>query len=98
MAQGYVIYCNYGEYDDYVELPLFFCPIKFEADLFLEALNNKEKPYYDKVIEFFKKRHAIGAKLCENEQEFADMYLPRDLGFGYHPVEVLTLMEQHHAT
>ena len=33
---GYVIYVCYGEYDDYNEVPMFFCFMEMEAHLFMD--------------------------------------------------------------
>jgi hypothetical protein len=97
METGYVIYASYGEYDDYTELPLFFCPTKMEVDMFTEALNKKEKPYWDKVVATWKKRFE-GLASAIKEEEFIEMFMPRDISFGYHEIEIMTLFRQHPAT
>ena len=97
MENGYVIYAAYGEYDDYTELPLFFCPTEMEVDMFIEALNKKEKYYWDMVVDIWKQRFEGLAKAIKDD-EFIEMFMPRDIHFGYHEIKVLTVLQQHPAT
>lgn len=97
MNTGYVIYASYGEYDDCAEIPMFFCTMEMEAYLFIEALENKEQPYWQKVIDFFRARAG-----CSNsdisDEEIEKYRMPDDLGFGINKVEILSLMDKHPAT
>ena len=97
MNTGYVIYASYGEYDDYNEIPMFFCNMEMEAHLFIEALENKEQPYWQKVIDFFRARAGCSNSNISDE-EIEQYRMPSDLGFGLSKVEVLSLMDKHPAT
>ena len=98
MENGYVIYASYGEYDDYTEIPMFFCPTKMEAELFVEAFENKEQPYWQKINKFFRKWYGHENNPCISDEDINEFYIPGDLSFGIKDVEVLTLMEKHPAT
>lgn len=87
--KAYVISVTYGEYDDFNSIPLFVCMMDVERDLFLEALNNRESPYYDKVVNYFHKEYP-----CSDR----DSCIPHDIGFDWKEVELLTLMQHHPAT
>ena len=95
---GYVIYACYGEYDDYNEVPMFFCSMEMEAHLYMEALENQEQPYWQKVIDFFRKRAGCEGSTAISDEEIEKYRMPSDLGFGLNKVEVLSLMEKHPAT
>ena len=73
--KSFVICGTWGEYDDFTRVPMFVCHDEDEAIMFVEALNNKEEEYFEKVIDFF-----------EEEQ-----YVSSDIYFEYHSLEVLKL-------
>ena len=87
--KSYVICATYGEYDDFNLIPVFVCPTAMELDLFIEALNNKEQPYWEKVVDFFAKFYPT------TDREHC---VPEDVGFESHEVDLLTLCHQHPAT
>ena len=59
----YLIYISYGEgFETYgwsIEIPMFVCKTQDERDLFIDALENKENPYWDKVVEKLTERDAL---------------------------------------
>lgn len=81
--KAYVIGVTYGEYDDFTHIPMFVCYMKMEAELFLDALENREEPYWGQVVNYFT---SYGA----------DYVVPEDIGFNLTEVDVLTLCERHH--
>ena len=83
----YVISATWGEYDDCTSVPLFVCVMDIERDLFLDALNKRESPYYDKVVDYFHKEYP-----CTDR----DSCVPVGLGFDWKKVELLSLNSQHH--
>ena len=87
--KAYVISATYGEYDDFNSIPLFVCLMDMERDLFLEALNNRESPYYDKVVDYFHKEYPCSER---------DSCVPDGIGFDWKEVELLTLFKQPPAT
>lgn len=84
--KSYVICATYGEYDDFTRIPMFVCHMQMEADLFVEALNNRERPCWNKVVDYFAKHFGV------------DYMIPDDIGFGWEEVDVMTLCEKHHNT
>lgn len=83
----YVISATWGEYDDFTSVPLFVCVMDIERDLFLDALNKRESPYYDKVVDYFHKEYP-----CSDR----DTCVPESIGFDWKKVELLSLNSQHH--
>ena len=55
--KSYVICAVYGEsYEEcnnFSKYPIFVCSTAIELDMFLDALEKKEQPYWDKVVKFF---------------------------------------------
>jgi hypothetical protein len=99
--KAYVIYANWGEYDDYTKATMFVCPMQMEAELFVEAFYNREKPYWEKVEEFFLRRmNGINLDDLSNmdPERAADLRkycVPQDIGFGYDELDILTLIQHH---
>ena len=87
--KSYVICATYGEYDDFNRIPIFVCPTEMELNLFLDALYNREQPYWEKVVDFFAKFYPT------TDREHC---VPEDVGFESHKVDLLTLFQQHPAT
>ena len=84
----YVISATWGEYDDFTSVPLFVCAMDIERDLFLDALNKRESPYYDKVVDYFQKEYPCADR---------DTCVPDDVGFSWKKVELLSLTDRHPA-
>ena len=70
-----VIYENHGEWDDYTKNPIFACRTIEEANLFIDALRNKEPELWNDVVEFFGD----------------ERYVPKDVDFGWEEVRFLSL-------
>lgn len=86
MQKAYVILATYGEYDDFNTIPLFVCLNTMERDLFYDALQKHEKPYFDKVIDYFHKMYPnTDIENC----------VPCDIGFDCREVDVLTFFSTH---
>ena len=84
--KAYVICASWGEYGDYTRIPMFVCYMQIEADMFIDALNNKEAHYWEKVTSYFAKNCGVG------------YHIPDDIGFGWDEIDVLTLIQHHPAT
>ena len=84
--KSYVICATHGEYDDFTRIPIFVCNTFVELELFISALNNKEHPYWDNVVDFFFNYYG-----CVQDR---DHCVPDDIGFSWHEVGLLTLNEQ----
>jgi hypothetical protein len=78
--KAYVINAIWGEYDDYTRIPMFVCPMKMEVELFVEAFNNREPPYWNKVEDYFMREYG---------------YVPHDIGFSWDEIDILTLIQHH---
>ena len=87
--KAYVISATWGEYDDFTSVPLFVCLMDIERDLFVDALYNKESPYYDKVVDYFNKEYPN----C-----YGESHVPEDIGFTCNEVDILTFLTQHPPT
>ena len=96
MKQCYLLSACYGEYDDYNELPMFVCNLEIEAHLFLEALNNKEQPYWQKVVDFFRQKGGYDKTISDRKIE--EYYMPHDLSFKLCSLDILQLTDTHPAT
>lgn len=70
-----VIYENHGEWDDYTKNPIFACETIEEANLFIDALRDKEPELWDEVIKFF-----------GNED-----WIPSDIDFSWEEVKFLKI-------
>lgn len=57
--KSFVISGTWGEYDDYTQVPMFVCNSVDEANLFCEALDNKERPFWDDVEKYFGKEYIL---------------------------------------
>ena len=71
----FVISGTWGEYDDYTKVPMFVCHSVEEARLFCDSLNEKESPFWEKVLEYFG----------------SDFYTPSDIYFVFDEVPLLKL-------
>lgn len=71
-----IVICeNHGEWDDYTKNPMFACESIEEANLFIDALRNKEPELWNEVIKFFGD----------------ERYVPKDVDFGWEEVRFLSL-------
>ena len=106
--KAYVIVATYGEayeeYADFTEIQLFVCHTQIEAELFIEAFNNREAPYWEKIEEFFMwRRNGIHlADLSNMDPEHAadlrKYCIPKNISFGYEELDVLALIQPHPVT
>ena len=102
--KAYVICADWGEYDDYTQIPMFVCYMQMEAELFVEALCKQEQPYWEKIEDYFLwSRYGIHIADLVNvkDQEAADMRkycIPHDIGFSYKELDVLTLIQHRQNT
>lgn len=72
----YIIVASWGEYDDHTTMNLFACRTRDEAALLVEALNNKEEGYWEKV---FRKFQTDGG------------YIPHDIYFYFDKIEIISI-------
>ena len=70
-----IIYENHGEYDDYTKNPLFVCKTVDDAQLFIDALQDKDPSLWKDVIDFFG----------------GENYVPHDIDFGWEEVKLLEI-------
>lgn len=84
--KAYIINATWGEYDYCTRIPMFVCYMQIEADMFVDALNNKETHYWEKVTSYFAKNYGMNYRI------------PDDIGFSYEEIDVLTLIQHHPST
>ena len=76
MTNEYIIFATYGEYDDFNKIAMCICKSEIETELLVQALNDKEPPYYDDFAKMFE-------GMCG--------YIPNDLYFQFESVPVWSM-------
>lgn len=71
-----VIAACWGEYDDYTTLNISACNTEDEAWLIIDALNNREDPYWGILESYFKNEYS---------------YVPNDISFKFDKIPLLSI-------